>query len=345
MKEKIIFSWSSGKDSAFALWEILKSDEYEVFCLFTVVSEEYGRVGFHGVPLEVLKKQAESIGIPLKVALISKSDSIEDYAEKFKKAVLELKTEGITKIAYGDIFLEDLKEFRIKHMNEINMTGIFPIWKQDTTELSKKIVKSGFKAMTTCIDSKLLDEKYIGRVIDEGFLSDLPKNIDPCGENGEFHTFVFDGPIFQHKVNFLKGQTILRDGFYYCDLTNNILNENNLEKINSLAPEMQKEVLKFAEICQEQDILFEIVSARRSFEEEQEAFDEYWKDYYDEPLSKDDKGCHQLGLAIDIKIGNSLSYIDEYAIAGKIWQNMGHTWLGDDKSKEYWHFQYAKEDL
>lgn len=345
MKEKIIFSWSSGKDSAFALWEILKSDKYEVSYLFTVVSEEYGRVGFHGVPLEVLEKQAESIGIPLKVGFISKSDSIEEYAEKFKKAIWEIKTEEITKIAYGDIFLEDLKDFRIKHMNEINMTGVFPIWKQDTRELLKKIIKADFKAITTCVDSKVLDQQYIGRVIDDGFSEELPENIDPCGENGEFHTFVFDGPIFKHKVNFLKGELVLRDGFYYCDLTYDILNKNNLEKIDSLNSEMKKAVLEFAGICQEQDILFEIVSAKRTFGEEQEFYNKYGKEYGIESVCSSGSTSHEKGLAIDIKIGNSLSYIDEYSIVGKIWQNMGHTWFGDNPNKEYWHFQYKNLDL
>lgn len=218
MKEQIIFSWSSGKDSALALYKLKQEDKYDIVSLLTTVSEEHDRVGFHGTQRILLEKQANAIGLPLYKAYLSKSDSIEEYAEKLEKALIGCKNANITKIAYGDIFLEDLKEFRIKNLEKIGMTGVFPIWKQDSAKLIREFIDLGFKAITTCVDSKVLDKSFAGRIIDYDFLSELPEHIDPCGENGEFHTFVFDGPLFREKINISVGDIILRDGFYYCDI-------------------------------------------------------------------------------------------------------------------------------
>lgn len=218
MKEQIIFSWSSGKDSALALYKLKQENKYDVVSLFTTVSEEYDRVGFHGTPRVLVEKQAEAIGLPLYKAYLPKCDSIEDYAEKIGKILTDYKKENITKIAYGDIFLEDLKKFRINELKKLGMTGVFPIWKQDSNNLIREFIDLGFKAITTCVDSQVLDKSFVGRIIDYDFLSELPKNIDPCGENGEFHTFVFDGPIFKEKIDFDIGEVVFIDNFFFCDL-------------------------------------------------------------------------------------------------------------------------------
>ena len=218
MKEKIIFSWGSGKDSVLSLYELGKTNRYETVALLTTISKEFNRVSFHGVPANLVEKQAESIGFTLDKIILSASSSVEEYASKIENSLLKYRNRGIKKIVYGDIFLEDLREFRIKCLDKIGMEGIFPLWKRDTKEIIKKFISLGFKAITTSVDSKVLDKSFVGRMVDENFLKDLPDNVDPCGENGEFHTFVFDGPIFKNKINFSIGKIVLRDSFYYCDL-------------------------------------------------------------------------------------------------------------------------------
>lgn len=348
LKERLIFSWSSGKDSALALYKLKQEDKYDIVSLLTTISEEYDRVGFHGTKRLLLEKQAKSMNLPLYKAYLSKSDSIEEYAQKLEKALIDCKDEGTTKIAYGDIFLEDLKEFRIKNLQKIGMTGVFPIWKQDSDKLIREFIDLGFKAITTCVDSNVLDKSFAGRIIDYDFISELPDNIDPCGENGEFHTFVFDGPLFKEKINISVGGIILRDGFYYCDLIEELQIDNdlaefikkgNIEKIKTLAPAMQEATIDLYKECKNKGIHFEIVSARRSFEEQKELYDKWASVYGEEKVSLPGKSEHEAGLAIDIKVDNNLSNSIKYNQIAEIWKNIGGYWGGDDIG-EYWHFEW-----
>jgi uncharacterized protein (TIGR00290 family) len=219
MREKILFSWSSGKDSALALNEVLKSGAYEVAALLTTVTEDYGRVSMHGVRKELLDRQAHAIGLPLEIVLITKSATNEDYEGGMRAALEKHKSAGVTAVATGDIFLEDLRDYREKNLAAIGMKAVFPIWKKDTAALARYFIKSGFKAVVTCVDTEKLGAEFAGREFDARFVSDLPPCVDPCGENGEFHSFAFAGPIFKVPVLFEKGDTVLRDNrFCFCDL-------------------------------------------------------------------------------------------------------------------------------
>ena len=217
--EKVLFAWSGGKDSAMALYEAQKSEKYDVAALLTTVTQDYDRISMHGVRRALLEEQAALLGIPLETVLISKHSSNEEYEAKMKEALVRYKKEDIVSVVFGDIFLEDLKKYREDNLAKVGLKGVFPIWKRDTRELATAFIDLGFKAIITCVDSKSLDKSFAGRVFDKQFLSDLPNGIDPCGENGEFHSFVYDGPIFSRGIIFEKGQVVLRDNrFYYCDL-------------------------------------------------------------------------------------------------------------------------------
>ena len=225
MVEKILFAWSGGKDSAMALYEVLKSRKYEVAALLTTVTQDYDRISMHGVRRVLLEQQTVLLGLPLETVLISKCSSNEEYEAKMKEKLICYKQKGITSVVFGDIFLEDLKKHREDNLAKVDLKGIFPIWKRATHELAAAFIDLGFKAIITCVDSKFLNKSFAGRVFDKQFLSDLPGGVDPCGENGEFHSFVYDGPIFSEGIIFEKGQVVLRDNrFYYCDL----LEANNL---------------------------------------------------------------------------------------------------------------------
>ena len=219
MADKILFSWSGGKDSALALHSLLQNKDHEIVALLTTVTADYDRISMHGVRRELLEKQAESIGIPLEKISISKNSDNEEYEEKMKSVLLKHKNEGVNAVAFGDIFLEDLKKYREGNLAKIGLKGIFPLWKQNSFVLAKKFIGLGFKAIITCVDSKRLDGKFCGREYDNALLSDLPKNVDCCGENGEFHSFVYSGPIFKNEIPLKKGEVVLRDEqFYFCDL-------------------------------------------------------------------------------------------------------------------------------
>lgn len=218
MTKKILFSWSGGKDSAYTLHKLLSEDNYSIESLFTTLSEEYQRVNFHAIPTNLLEAQAEVIGIPIYKAFISKNESIDEYAKKLEPHLLEYKKMDIKTIAYGDIYLEDLRDFRIKCLDEIGMDSIYPIWKTNTTENIIDFVNLGFKAILTCVDTNVLDKSFAGREIDEQFIKDLPAGVDPCGENGEFHTFVYDGPIFKYPIKFTVGKIIQIDNFCYYEI-------------------------------------------------------------------------------------------------------------------------------
>lgn len=219
MKEKVIFSWSSGKDSALALHELKETGRYDIAALLTTVTKDYDRVSMHGVRTALLEAQAASLGIRLEKALMSKGASIEENESKIGEIMKRYFAEGVSLSGAGDIWLEDVRKYKDDNLARIGMKGLYPLWKRDSGQLARKFISLGFRAVITCLDSTLLDKEFIGREFDESFLADLPAGVDPCGENGEFHSFVYDGPDFASKVQFERGEIVLRDNrYYFCDL-------------------------------------------------------------------------------------------------------------------------------
>ena len=216
MAEKVLFSWSGGKDSALALYEISQNQGYEIASLLTTVTEGYNRISMHGVPEALLEQQASSIGLPLSKVFISKNSSNEEYDSKMKEVVQKFQESGVSAVVFGDIFLEDIRKYREGNLAKIGVKGVFPLWKKES--LPQMFIDLGFKAIVTCIDAKVLDKKFAGKMFDKKFLAELPATVDPSGENGEFHSFVFEGPIFQRKIPFKIGEVVERDSFYFCDL-------------------------------------------------------------------------------------------------------------------------------
>lgn len=219
MRKNILISWSGGKDSSLALYEIQKSRDYEVAALITTITSDYDRVSMHGLRTILLDEQASSLNIPLEKIFISKNASNDEYESRLKEVLLKYKQLGIRDVVFGDLFLEEIKKYREALLQKIGMQCVFPIWKRDTVKLAKKFIELGFKAITVCVDSNVLGKEFAGREFDEHFLDDLPKAIDPCGENGEFHTFTYDGPVFNTPISHELGEIVLRDErFYYCDI-------------------------------------------------------------------------------------------------------------------------------
>ena len=218
MAEIVLISWSGGKDSCMALYEIQRTRSYEVAALLTTVTSDYDRISMHGVRRVLLEAQAESLGLWLHQAYISKGATNDEYEARMKEALLLYQEDGISSVVFGDLFLEEIKEYREQLLGTIGMKGVFPIWKRDTSEIVRSFIELGFKAIVTCVDSKVLDMSFAGKLIDDQFLSSLPRGVDPCGENGEFHTFVYSGPLFKEEIRFKTGESVSRDGFYFCDL-------------------------------------------------------------------------------------------------------------------------------
>jgi uncharacterized protein (TIGR00290 family) len=218
MPTPLVFSWSGGKDSAMALHVLLRDPQFEVVSLLTTVTEGYERISMHGVRNELLRRQAASIGLPVEEVRIPPQCVNPIYEARMAEAVLRFRDRGVLHFAFGDIFLEDLRAYREQKLMRANMTALFPIWKIDTRELAARFVSDGFRAIAACIDPKKLDKSFAGRELDASFFRDLPEGVDPCGENGEFHTFVFDGPVFRTPIPVQVGQVVERDSFIFCDL-------------------------------------------------------------------------------------------------------------------------------
>ena len=219
MTERVLLAWSGGKDSAMALYELQRAKNYEILALLTTVTKDYDRISMHGVRQSLLVQQTTSLGYPLEQVLISKSASNEEYEARMRETLEKYLRAGVSTVAFGDIFLEDLRKYREANLSKIGMKAVFPIWKRRTTELAHTFIDLGFKAVITCVDSKVLDKGFVGRLFDEQFISELPSGVDPCGENGEFHSFVYDGPIFRRKISYKLGETVFRDNrFYFSDL-------------------------------------------------------------------------------------------------------------------------------
>ncbi len=217
--ERVVLLWSGGKDSALALHELRRAGEYAVAALLTTVTEGYDRVSMHGVRRSLLERQAASVGLPLTQVSIPRNCSNEEYAARMARACEGLKGRGIHAAASGDIFLADVRAYREGQLAEVGMRGVFPLWGRDSAQLARAFVAEGFAAVTVCVDAQALGAEWAGRTYDAAFLADLPPGVDPCGENGEFHTFVHDGPLFTERIAWVRGEVELRDDrFYYCDL-------------------------------------------------------------------------------------------------------------------------------
>jgi uncharacterized protein (TIGR00290 family) len=216
--EPILFCWSGGKDSALALHALLQQSDVRIAALLTTVTEGYDRISMHGVRRELLQRQAESLRLPLHEVFIPPQCGNPIYEARMEEALLAFFNQGIRRVAFGDIFLEDLRLYREKNLDRVAMQALFPIWKRDTRDLIREFHAAGFRSVAVCVDSKVLDPSFAGRELDESFFADLPPGVDPCGENGEFHTFVYDGPIFTRPIGFTLGEVVMRDSFVFRDL-------------------------------------------------------------------------------------------------------------------------------
>ena len=218
MLEPILFCWSGGKDSAMALYTLLQQNSVSIVSLLTTVTEGYDRISMHGVRRELLHRQAASLRLPLHEVFIPTQCINAIYEARMEEALRRYLSHGIHRVAFGDIFLENLRLYREQNLARVEMQALFPIWKRDTRDLVGEFRALGFRSIVVCVDSRVLDPSFAGRELDALFFDDLPPNVDPCGENGEFHTFVFDGPIFAHPVRFTLGGTVKRDSFVFRDL-------------------------------------------------------------------------------------------------------------------------------
>ena len=208
--DKAYLNWSSGKDSALSLYYANTQNEYKVEKLLTTINKDLDRVTMHGVRKELLLEQAQKTGLPIEVSELSTEASMEEYNLKMKETTDSFIADGFSHSVFGDIFLEDLKKYREDQLKNVGLTAVFPLWKKDTSKLIAEFIDLGFKAIVVCTNSRYLDDSFCGRIIDRDFVKELPENVDPCGENGEFHTFVFDGPIFESPVEFEIGEKVKR---------------------------------------------------------------------------------------------------------------------------------------
>jgi uncharacterized protein (TIGR00290 family) len=228
MREKAVFNWSGGKDSMLALHKVLEENRFEIVALLTTLNEKYNRISMHGVRAELLEQQAERLGFPLKKIMLPERADMETYSRIMGEETAYWKAQGVTVFLFGDLFLEDIRAYREKQLAGSGIRPEFPIWQYGTQKAASDFIDLGYKAVLTSVDASKLNETFAGRYFDEKLLADLPEAVDPCGENGEFHSFVFDGPLFSQPVNFQKGETVrktyqLQDksvsaGFYFTDL-------------------------------------------------------------------------------------------------------------------------------
>ena len=216
---KILVSWSSGKDSAWML-HVLKQDEaVEIGGLLTTMNEEFDRVAMHAVRRRLVEAQAESAGVPLRTVPLPWPCTNDEYESRMRAAVSQAVSEGFTHVAFGDLFLEDVRKYREERLAGTGLTPLFPIWGIPTDQLATQMVESGLRSVLTCINPKHLDRSFAGRQFDRSLLADLPAGVDRCGERGEFHSFAWDGPMFNHPVTISVGEVVDRDGFVFADLS------------------------------------------------------------------------------------------------------------------------------
>ena len=222
MSEPIVICWSGGKDSALALYELQQSRHYDVVSLLTTVTSGYDRISMHGVRRSLLAEQADALSLPLVEVEIPPKASNEIYEACMGEAFAAFRDEGVRSIAFGDIFLADLREYRQRLLTRHDLGAVFPVWHRDTRELAQTFVQLAFRGVTCCIDPRRLDERFAGRELDASFFAELPETVDPCGENGEYHSFVFDGPNFRRPLSLASGEKLLRDSFLFCDLISEV---------------------------------------------------------------------------------------------------------------------------
>jgi uncharacterized protein (TIGR00290 family) len=227
---KTFFNWSTGKDSALALYHLQRNADYQVDCLLTSVNAAHDRVSMHGLRREFMLAQADAIGLPLKTIELPEQPDMPLYESKMSEAVSSLKAGGFSHAAFGDIFLEDLRRYREEKLATLGLKAVFPLWQRNTRDLMREFIGLGFKAVVVCVNTDYLDASFAGRLLDESFLADLPPGVDPCGEKGEFHTFCFAGPVFRREIPFALGEKVLREypapagggkahaGFCFCDI-------------------------------------------------------------------------------------------------------------------------------
>jgi uncharacterized protein (TIGR00290 family) len=217
--EKVLISWSGGKDCALALHEILSNKEYQVAGLLTTITGNNDRLDMHDVRFSMLERQAESLGFSWEKVSISSHTSITDYEPSLVQTLKKYKESGVTSVVFGDIFREDLRKYRELNLARLRMKAIFPLWKRDNFQLMESFITLGFKAIVVSINTHALNKQFVGRTLDWKFLFDFPKTANICGEYGEYHTFVYDGPIFKRGISYKVGENFLRDNqFNYCDL-------------------------------------------------------------------------------------------------------------------------------
>jgi uncharacterized protein (TIGR00290 family) len=216
----VILAWSGGKDSALALARLNADAAFRVCALVTAVTTDYDRISIHGVRRDLLERQAEAIGLPLVIAPLAAGAPNAAYEEAWAGALAEAtrRFDGARHVAYGDLFLEDVRAYREAQLRPIGYTPVYPIWGENTAALAHAFVADGFRAVLTCVDTTQLAAGFAGRAFDAAFLDELPASVDPCGERGEFHTFVWNGPHMRHAVPVVAGERVLRDQrFEYCD--------------------------------------------------------------------------------------------------------------------------------
>ncbi len=216
--KKVWLGWSSGKDSAWALHVLRQQDEFEVVALLTTVNLTYKRVAMHAVRESLLEMQAGAAGLPLVKVSIPSPCPNETYEWAMEKAMTRARAEGVWHVAFGDLFLEDIRAYREKQLAGCGMTPVFPVWGIDTRQLAEEMLAGGLSARLTCVDPRKLDRSFAGRRFDAKLLADLPAGVDPCGENGEFHSFASEGPMFREKIPVSVGEIVERDGFVFADL-------------------------------------------------------------------------------------------------------------------------------
>jgi uncharacterized protein (TIGR00290 family) len=237
-KVKAYMNWSGGKDSSLCLYKILNDEAYAMNAMLTSVNAAHDRVSMHGVRRDLLIKQADSIGLGLHTVELPETPTMFEYEKEMLAKVVSLKERGFNAAVFGDIFLEDLKKYREEQLSQARIDCVFPLWKVPTDKLMEEFLCADFKCIVVCVNEAYLDVSFCGRVIDDSFIRDLPDHVDICGENGEYHTFVFDGPIFKYPIEFKKGEIVRRMyasprtgsndncptdtsstyGFYFCDL-------------------------------------------------------------------------------------------------------------------------------
>jgi uncharacterized protein (TIGR00290 family) len=233
MRHKVVFCWSGGKDSALALDQVLRDGRYEVVSLLTTCNRHFGRVSMHGVRVELLDAQAAAIGLPVDKVFVSEHGGNDEYEHAMAACLTAHRDRGVTACAFGDIFLEDLRRYREANLARVGLGALFPIWKRDTRQVVRDFLAHGFAATVCCVSAAYLGREAVGRGLDEAFLASLPRDVDPCGENGEFHSFAHAGPIFRQPIRFTVGDVVYRPvepvlttagptrptrGFWYCDL-------------------------------------------------------------------------------------------------------------------------------